>query len=77
MQKTLHVRARVQSGGRIEIVDEGLSVGEDVDVVISPAPPATTRSAYQIIAEGPGKRSFKTAKDVDDYIKEERASWDR
>ena len=77
MEKTLHVRARVQSGGRIEIVDEGLSVGEDVDVIISPAAPPTVRSAYQIISEGPGKRSFKTAKEVDDYIEEERASWDR
>lgn len=77
MQKTLHVRAKVQSGGKIEIVDEELLVGEDVDVVISPAAPPTTRSAYQIITEGPGRRSFKTAKDVDDYIREERALWDR
>ena len=77
MQKTLHVRVTVQTGGRVEIVNQELSVGEDVDVVISPAPPPATRSAYRIITEGPGQRSFKTAKEVDDYIKEERALWDR
>ena len=34
-------------------------------------------SAFEIISNGPGQRLFKSAKEVDDYIKEERASWDR
>ena len=77
MQKALHVRTTVLPGGRVEIVDQGLPVGETVEVVISPAPPPTARSAWQIISEGPGQRLFKTAKEVDDYIAEERASWER
>ena len=77
MQKALHVKTTVQPGGRIEIVDQGLPVGETVEVVISPAPAKSVRSAWQIISDGPEQRLFKTAKEVDDYLAEERASWDR
>lgn len=77
MQKALHVRTTVMPGGKIEIVDQELMEGENVDVVISPAPTPSARSAWQVISEGPGQRLFKTAKEVDDYIAEERASWDR
>ena len=74
MQKVLHRKATVQPGGKVEIVSPELQPGQTVDVVISPAP---SRSAWQIISDGPGQRLFKTAKEVDDYIAEERASWDR
>ena len=77
MQRVLHLRATVQPGGKIEIVDRDLQVGEKVDVVISPAPTPSARSAWEIISDGPGQRLFKTAKEVDDYIAEERASWER
>ena len=77
MHKALRIRTTVLPGGRIEIVDEELTEGESVDVVISSAPTPSARSAWQIILEGPGQRLFKTAKEVDDYIAEERASWDR
>ena len=77
MQKVLHIRATVQPGGKIEIVDQELQAGENVDVVISSAPTPSARSAWQIISDGPGQRLFKTAKEVDDYIAAERASWDR
>ena len=74
MQKALRIRTTVLPGGKIEIVDQTLPVGQAVEVVISPA--AAARSAWQIISEGPGQRLFKTAKEVDDYIAGERASWD-
>ena len=77
MQKALHVRTTVLPGGKVEIVDQELMEGENVDVVISPAPDPSARSAWQIISEGPGQRLFKTAKEVDDYLAEERASWER
>ena len=77
MQQALHIRTTVQPGGKIEIVDQWLPVGEAVEVVISPVPAQSTRSAWHIISEGPGQRLFKSAKQVDDYITEERASWDR
>ena len=77
MERALHIRTKVMPGGKVEIVDQELTEGENVDVVISPSPAPTGRSAWQIISEGPGQRLFKTAKEVDDYIAEERASWDR
>ena len=77
MQKPLHIRTTVLPGGKIEIVDQGLPVGEAVEVVISPVPTPSARSAWQIISEGPGQRLFKTAKEVDDYLAEEKASWER
>ena len=35
------------------------------------------RSVVDVLDEAPGQRLFKTGKEVDDYIAEERASWDR
>ena len=35
MERVLHIRTTVQPGGKIEIVDQGLPVGESVDVVVS------------------------------------------
>ncbi len=77
MQKLLHKRATVQPGGRIEVVDGDLEVGEHVDVVISPAPEPSRRSAWQIISQGSGHRIFKSAKEVDVYLAEQRESWTR
>ena len=39
--------------------------------------PEKKRSAWEIISQAPGGLMFKSAKEVDDYIREERASWDR
>ena len=77
MQKVLHMKTTVQPGGKVELVSPELEAGQMVDVVISPTPTPSARSAWQIISEGPEQRLFKTGKEVDDYIKEERASWDR
>ena len=77
MQKALRMSTRVQPGGKIELVSPDLEAGQAVDVVISPTPAPSGRSAWQVISEGPGHRLFKTAREVDDYIAQERASWDR
>ena len=77
MQNALHVKTTVLPGGKVEIVSPELEAGQTVDVIISPSPAPSARSAWQIISAEPGQRLFKTAKEVDDYIAEERASWDR
>ena len=41
------------------------------------APASPRRSVVEVLNDGPGKRLFKTGKEVDDYIAGERASWDR
>ena len=77
MQKALHIRATVQPGGKVEFASPELEAGQIVDVVVTRSSPTKRRSAVDILNSGPGHRLFKTAKEVDDYIAQERASWDR
>ena len=77
MQKALHIRTTVQPGGRVEVSSPELEAGQSVDVVVTRSSSTERRSVVDILAEAPGHRLFKTGKEVDDYIKEERASWDR
>lgn len=76
MRKALHLKATVQPGGKIEIVDRQLPVGKTVEVMVWSRPDTSSQSAYQIISEAPGGLLFKTAREVEANIKEERASWD-
>lgn len=72
------IQTTVQPGGRIEVVDPELPVGQPVEVIIlSSNGTRRKRSALDILAESPGHRLFKTAEEVDAYIREERDSWDR
>ncbi len=77
MEKALHIRTTVLPGGKVEIASPELEAGQSVDVVVTRSSSTERRSVVDILAEAPGHRLFKTGKEVDDYIKEERASWDR
>jgi len=77
MQAALKVTAVVQPGGKIEVVSSDLKSGDKVEVII--LAPRTERrgrrSAVDILADAPGHRLFKTADEVDAYIRAERDSW--
>ena len=75
MQKSLHFRTTVQPGGKIEIVDPELPVGETVEVVVSQPPAKERRSIMDVLDEAPGGLVFKTAEDVAAYLKGEKESW--
>ena len=77
MEKALHVRTTGLPGSKMEIVSPELEAGQTVNVVVLRSSPAERRSAVGILAEAPGQHRFKPDKEVDDYIKEERVSWDR
>ena len=77
MQDDLTIRTTVLPGGRIEIVNPDLEAGEEVDIYITPVPPPSARSAWEIISDESRRTLFKSAKEIDDYISEERESWDR
>lgn len=77
MQKALHVRTTVLPGGKIEIVDNELPVGEPVDVVVSQSPASERRSIVDILDEAPGHLAFKSAADVAAYLAEEKDAWGR
>lgn len=91
MQQVIEQQVTVLPGGRVELVCPELKAGEIVDVVVS-APPdpeqgsagqpgdessRPRRSVLDILSDGPSERLFKTADEVDAYIREERESWDR
>ncbi len=77
MRRALHIKTTVQPGGKVEFTSPELEAGQTVDVVVTRSSATERRSVVDILAEAPGHRLFKTGKEVDDYIKEERASWDR
>ena len=64
-------------GGKVETASPELEAGQRVDVIVVASAPVLQRSAVDILAECPGQKLFKTAEEVDTYIKGERASWDR
>ena len=77
MEKALRLRTTVLPGGRIEIVDEELPVGESVDVVVSHPPASERRSVIDILDEAPGGLVFTSAADVAAYLAEEKDAWGR
>ena len=79
MVGALHRKITVLPGGKIEVIDQALTSGELVDVIILLPESSVTprRSALDILAEAPGQRLFKTAEEVDDYLQKEREAWDR
>ena len=91
MQQVLQQQVTVQAGGKVELVWPELKAGDIVDVVVSAALAPERRSARQpgggrsrprrsvldILSEAPGHLVFKSALEVDEYIREERDSWDR
>jgi hypothetical protein len=79
MQMALRVKTRVLAGGRIEVDAPELEPGAAVELIIL-LPEATTgelRSAVDILSEMSGQRAFKTAAEIDAYVREERDAWDR
>ncbi len=79
MQSALHRKAMVLPGGKIEVIDPELSPGDAVDVfVLLPDRSSASRpSALDILNQASGRRLFKTAEEVDTYLRGERDSWDR
>jgi hypothetical protein len=80
MATALHIKTTVQPGGKIEISAPELAEGQQVNVfvVVEEAEETTRkRPVLEVIAEFTGHRLFKTAEEVDAYIREERDSWER
>ena len=79
MPPAWHWKTIVLPGGKIELSDPELPSGESVEVFVrrSESPAKARPSAVEVLRQAPGHRLFKTAADVDAYLREERASWDR
>ena len=78
MQAAVRSKAVVQPGGRIEVTNDELPVGKEVDVIVLVESESSgKRSALEILEGLPGQRLFKSAAEVDEYIRAERDSWER
>ena len=77
MQKALHIRATVQPGGKVEIASPELEEGQTVDVAVLHESNVKGRSIMEILNSGPEQRLFQTTDEVEAYLAEEEASWDR
>lgn len=74
------VRAKtiVQPGGQVVITDPALRTGKPVEVIIllSDQPSEPQLSMLDVLDSVPGRLLFKNAAEIDQYLREERASWD-
>ena len=77
MQNALHIRTTVLPGGKVEIVSPELEAGQTVDMVVLHESNAKGRSIMEILNSGPERRLFQSAEEVNAYLAEENASWDR
>ena len=77
MKKELRIRTTVLPGDRIEIVDQYLPMGQDVDLVVTHESKDEGPSIMDILNSGPERRLFQTAEEVKAYLAEEKASWKR
>jgi hypothetical protein len=77
MTRIVKQQAVVQPGGVIEIHSPDLPAGAEADVTVRLHTPDTAngRTLSQYIGRGTGL--YKTATEVDSYIRELRAEWPR
>ena len=74
----MQVTTTVLPGHRIEIEAPDLPVGAQATVLILwEEQQPTKRPLREVLADYPGGRLFKSAEEVDTYLREERDSWDR
>jgi hypothetical protein len=76
----LYIKARVQSGNKIEINAPELQEGQEVDIFLIPRPSAAParRSVLDFLDSlPPGPRSAPTWDEIERQFHEERAAWDR
>jgi hypothetical protein len=79
MASATYIQTTVLPGGKIEIVSPELAEGQqaNVFVVIEDDLHKPKRRLTEILKDYPGGRLFKSAAEVDAYIREERDAWER
>lgn len=68
----------VQPGGQVIITDPALLTGKSVEVIIllSEEPNEPRLSMLDVLNSVPGHLLFQNAAEINQYLREERASWD-
>ena len=78
MQAAIRMTAQVQAGGKIEVTNTQLPIGQSVEVIVllPSTHPLSRRSIVEVLAAAPGHLVFQTAEEVDSYLHEERDAWE-
>ena len=78
VQTIVRSKTIVQPVGQVIITDPSLLTGQSVDVIIllSEEPNEPRLSMLDVLNSVPGHRLFQNAAEIDQYLREERASWD-
>jgi hypothetical protein len=78
MSRTVQVETTVLPGHRIEICAPELPEGRTATVLIIVAEEEIAKRPFrEVLGDYPGSGLFKSADEVDAYIRAERDSWDR
>ena len=78
MMTELTITTTVLPGGKIEVSAPELVPGEQVTIIVKIEEPEKMTITERLArANYKGGRLFKTAEEVDAYIREERDSWER
>jgi hypothetical protein len=77
MQTAIQLRTTILPGHRVEVSAPELPEGRGATVVIlldDPSPPK--RRLSEVLGNYPGGELFRSAEEVDAYLRAERDSWD-
>jgi hypothetical protein len=79
MATAMYIKTTVLPGGKIEVSVPESVAGQQatVFVVLEEEAQAPKRPLSEILRDYPGGQLFKTAAEVDAYIRAERDSWER
>ena len=76
MARLLHFESTVLPGNKIEITSPEFMEGEEVEVLILSAKHGK-RSVLDLLQSSPPPGGFKTAQEIEEYLRKERDSWER
>ena len=77
MPLAIHVRTKVLPGHRIEIAAPELPEGRTATVfIVLDEGEGARRPLREVLGDYPGGQLFRSAEQVDAYLREERESWD-
>lgn len=72
----IQLKTKVLPGHRIEVAAPTLPEGTSAIVWILPDSPVPKRPFEQVIEDYAGPYSFRSANEVDDFLRKERDAWD-
>jgi hypothetical protein len=77
MSPSFEIQTRVLPGHRIEVEAPHIPEGQEVTVVVLTNASPPKRRLSEILADYQGGQLFRSADEVDAYLRAERDSWDK